>query len=137
MPCYAVATAKALVSNKAFSQFMTKELLYQLINLVAEETGIEVRRSDYSHELWVSDLRFTDGGMLGVGYTKGDKDVTVAFSSQSPKAKIFMDALKLKIGTVGAALLNQKIAQILEAQGAQEVQTSFKPNGVAVTTFKA
>lgn len=137
MPCYAVATAKALVSNQAFSKYLTKDLLRQIITLVAQETGIEIQKRDYDHNQWVSDIWLQgDRGMLGVGYL-ADGSVTIAISTDSTKAQAFQDALKTKIGTVAAALLNQDIAKILQAQGAQEVSTTFKPNGVAVTTFSS
>lgn len=137
MPCYAVATAKALVSNQAFSKYLTKDLLRQIITLVSQETGIAIRKTDYDHKQWVSDIWINgDSGMLGVGYLP-DGSVTIAISGDSEKARQFEAELKIKIGMVAAALLNADIAKIMQAQGAQEVSTSFKSNGVAVTTFSA
>lgn len=136
MPCYAVATAKALISNQAFNKYFTKDLLRQMIMLVAQETGIGVNKTDYSHANWVSDIFTPDSGMLGLGLLP-DGSPTIAISTASPQAQAFADALKLKIGQVGAALLQNEIAQIIAQQGGQEIQTAYKPNGVAVLTFKA
>lgn len=140
MPCFAVATQKALISNALFSKFLTKDLLRKIIDLTAQETGITIRRSDYMTAEWVSDVHIgaAYGSKVGVGYLiKGDEaTVTIAIQGNATYDAVrFKDALEAKVKSVGAALLSQNIAQIMQVFGAQNLQTSYKPNGNPVITF--
>lgn len=142
MPCFAVATAQALIDDALFSKFLTPDILRQLIDLVSQETGLEIRRTDYTHRNWVSDIRLVSGGMLGVAILDNGK-IAVSLGgvnyagSDTPKAREFMQALETKIKVVGAALLTQAVGQIVQSQGAQNLQTSYKADGTAVLTFQA
>lgn len=135
MPCNAVAVIKAYIANKAFTKVLTPQVLKEICEAVLRETGLTgtvYLNNSSSYPV----VYFNNGGRVRFQMGRSG-EIEVLQEGRSPSVNQFVEGLKPKMAQVGAALLNQEIARILTLQGGQEVSVSYKPNGVAVTQFKA